>query len=222
MEEAGDGLELEDGEDDEDDDDNDGEGDESANSSFVAMEDAAWLFVSSSSLLRCVVVMEMLTDGLVLIVPGILTLLLWPLAATLAPSLCRIVMSNTLAGSSCVMMIGGSPDQLLLAFNPETPTGSHSLTVLVSLTDSLTAETLFAVESGRTTDSIIVGDGLMTANSLVSLDEAVVTVIVSPACDVDDDDDAGDDDDVVVVGEDTLVFSFSSLRSFEAASFFSS
>jgi hypothetical protein len=167
------------------------------------------------------VVMEMLGDRLVLIVSTAILTLFGPPVATLAPSLCRMVMSKTLAGSSCVMMIGGSPDQLLLAFNPESPTGNHSLTVVpVSLTDSLAAaETLLVVESEGTTDSIIVGDGLMTANSLVSLDEAVVTLIVSPACDVDDDDDDGV---VVVVGEDMLIFSLPSFRSFDAASFFSS
>jgi hypothetical protein len=46
-------MELAEGEDDDDNNDGDGAaGDESANSSFVAVGDAAWLFVSCSSLLR--------------------------------------------------------------------------------------------------------------------------------------------------------------------------
>ena len=198
----------------------DGEIDESANSSFVAMGDDGWLFVSS--LLRCMV--ETLAEAAVVVVVAVAvltltSLLLW---LTLAPSLCRIVMSKTLR-SSCVMMIGGSSDQLLLAFNPDTPTGNHSLNVLISLTDSL-IDALFVVESGRTTDSIIAGVGLMTPNSLVSPVEAAVTVIVSLLlpCDnggADDDDDV--DDGVLVLGDGLFSSSPAPVMSFElSASFF--
>lgn len=189
---------------DEEENDDDGEVDESANSSFVAMGDDGWLFVSS--LLRCMV--EMLLLAIVAVdvaAPGTVTLMLSLLreeAAMLAPYLCLIVMSNTLTGSSCVMIIGGSSDHVLLAFNPEIPTGSHSLNVLISLPDSL-FDTLFVVDSKRTTDSIIAGVGLMTANS-VSLPEAAVAVIVSLLlpCDTNDergvdDDDDGDEDGVL-------------------------
>lgn len=73
-------------------------------------------------------------------------------------------------------MIGGSSDQVLLFFSPETPSGNHSLDVLIiSLTDSL-AEITFVAESTGTTDSITsVGVGLMTLNSAVSLVDAAIT-----------------------------------------------
>lgn len=65
---------------------------ESGNESFVEIEDDGWVFVS-----RCVV--AMLATDVAVITLGTVTLtllLLCSLAATPAPSLCRIVMSNTL------------------------------------------------------------------------------------------------------------------------------
>lgn len=81
------------------------------------------------------------------------------------------------------MIIGGSSDQLLLAFNPENPTGNHSLEELISLPDSSSDSLFSAVDSEGTTGSIIVGVGLMTANSLVELlgDDATAAVVLMVA-----------------------------------------